>query len=110
MIPEWDAASNTWTIKLEGTGFTGTTATSELNIIGKKQEPIAIGNTFASFRVTDVFFGKAQYVNMYFDSGTPGPASYRALSDTGVQLTPKFVGVRNSNVGSAGGSTIILNV
>jgi hypothetical protein len=33
--PEWDAATNTWTIKLSGTGFTGTAETSELTALGK---------------------------------------------------------------------------
>jgi hypothetical protein len=28
--PEWDASTNTWTIKLSGSGFTGDTTTSEL--------------------------------------------------------------------------------
>lgn len=32
--PEWDAASNTWTIKLSGTGFTGDITTSELTTFG----------------------------------------------------------------------------
>lgn len=43
MIPEWDAASNAWTIKLTGTAFSGTTQTSELSALGLVQEPVAIG-------------------------------------------------------------------
>jgi hypothetical protein len=32
--PEWDAATNTWTIKLTGTGFTGSASTTELTTFG----------------------------------------------------------------------------
>jgi hypothetical protein len=46
---------------------------------------------------------------MYFDIGIPGPAGYKALAATGVQLTPKYVGLL-TNTGSPGGSTIVLNV
>ena len=44
---------------------------------------------------------------MYFDVGIP--AGDRTLLDTGVVLTPKFVGI-STNEGSPGGSLIILNV
>lgn len=44
---------------------------------------------------------------MYFDVGLP--AGDRTILDTGVVLTPKFVGI-STNEGSPGGSVIILNV
>lgn len=44
---------------------------------------------------------------MYFDVGIP--AGDRTILDTGVLLTPKFVGI-STNAGSPGGSVIILNV
>ena len=34
IVPEWDSATNTWTIKLTGTGFTGDVTTSELVAFG----------------------------------------------------------------------------
>ena len=46
---------------------------------------------------------------MYFDVGVPGPADFKNMSATGVQLTPKFVGLLTKS-GSPGGSTIVLNV
>jgi hypothetical protein len=59
--------------------------------------------------VTDVIFGNAQNMNLYFDVGTPGPAGFKNMSAAGVQLTPKFVGLL-TKTGSPGGSTIVLNV
>lgn len=109
MVPEWDAASNSWTIKVSGTGFTGDVSTTELSVLGKKQTTVAVGTTYAVFRVDDVFFGKAANINLYFDVGTPGPADFKNMSATGVELTPKFVGLLTKS-GSPGGSTIVLNV
>ena len=109
LTPEWDQPSMTWTIKLQGTGFTGDTTTSELSVLGDIQKPVAVLSTVAVFRVTDVYFGKVANINMYFDVGTPGPATFRSLAATGVQLTPKFVGLLTKS-GSPGGSTIVLNV
>ena len=80
MVPEWDTASNTWTIKLSGTGFSGDTTNSELSVLGKVQKPVALLSTVAVFRVTDVFFGKVENIKMYFDIGTPGPSTFRKLA------------------------------
>jgi hypothetical protein len=100
---------NTWTIKFQGTGFTGTPETSELSILGKVQKPVAVLSTVAVFRVTDAWFGNATNLQLYFDIGSPGPADFRNKSATGVVLTPKFVGLL-TKTGSPGGSTIVLNV
>lgn len=109
LAPEWDASSNTWTVKVSGTGFTGDTSTSELSILGKVQKPVAVLSSVAVFRVTDVWFGNATNMNLYFDIGTPGPAGWKNMSAAGVLLTPKFVGLL-TKTGSPGGSTIVLNV
>lgn len=109
MAPEWDTATNTWTVKLTGTAFTGDASSSELNVLGKVQTPIAVLSTVATFQVTDVYFGKMTNINMYFDIGVPGPAGWNNMSATGVELTPKFVGLL-TKTGSPGGSTIVLNV
>jgi len=84
LTPEWDQPSMTWTIKLQGTGFTGDQSTSELSILGKVQKPVAVLSTVAVFRVTDVYFGNATNINMYFDVGAPGPATFRTMAATGV--------------------------
>jgi hypothetical protein len=109
ITPEWDIPSSTWTIKLSGTDFTGDTSTSELSVLGKVQKPVAVLSTVAVFRVTDVDFGKVANINMYFDVGAPGPSGFKAMAATGVQLTPKFVGLL-TKTGSPGGSTVVLNV
>lgn len=48
-------------------------------------------------------------MELYFDSGKPGPATFNNMSIKGVELTPKFVGLL-TKTGSPGGSTIVLNV
>jgi hypothetical protein len=92
MVPEWDASTNTWTIKLTGTGFTGDISTSELKTFGNKiQPPVAVLSSVAVFRVTDVQFQNVTNVKMYFDVGLP--AGNKTIFNRGVMLTPKFVGV-----------------
>jgi len=40
--PEWDIQNSVWTIKVSGTGFTGTSETTELNINGVVQKTTAV--------------------------------------------------------------------
>lgn len=47
MTPEWDTASNTWSIKLLGTGFTGALDSVELSVLGKVQTPEVVSSTLA---------------------------------------------------------------
>jgi hypothetical protein len=63
--------------------------------------------TAAVFRVTDVWYGNITNIRMYFNVGLP--AGNMTMFNTGVLLTPKFVGLL-INVGSPGGSKIVLNV
>lgn len=41
-------------------------------------------STVATFKVTDVYFGKVENIKMYFDVGAPGPAGFRNMSASGV--------------------------
>lgn len=47
MTPEWDVASNTWSIKLLGTAFTGALDSVELSVLGKVQTPEVVSSTLA---------------------------------------------------------------
>jgi hypothetical protein len=47
--PEWNAASNSWTIKIKGTAFTGDASTSALTVGGVEQPPVAVLSSTAVF-------------------------------------------------------------
>ena len=78
-----------------------------LKASGIVQPPMVVVSSTAQFKVTNVPSKNVKNVKMYFDIGIPG--GNRTLLDNGVTLEPKFVGI-SSNIGSKGGSTIVLNV
>ena len=104
---EWDSASSAWTVKLSGTGFTGNATTSMLSVAGIEQPAVAVLPSTAVFKITNALNAKLTGIRLFLDLGIPD--GDRAMLDTGVELTPKLVGI-SSNKGSLGGSAIVFNV
>jgi hypothetical protein len=88
-----------------GTGFTGDTSTTELNVNGRPQTTISVTATQAVFRVTNITGWTLHNINIYFDVGFPTnfDSIVRARNLT---LSPRLVSV-SPNAGSIGGSLLI---
>lgn len=71
VIKEYDTTSNKWIVKIAGTGFTGTSATTEFIVHGRPQvikSQTATELVVEVSNVTDLAFGTPE---LYFDVGTP---------------------------------------
>jgi len=71
MVTEWDETNLYWTVVVTGTGFTGTPATTELNVAGRPQTTVSVTSTKAIFRVSDISGWTLSNMNVYFDVGLP---------------------------------------
>jgi hypothetical protein len=71
MTTQWDSTNKYWTVVVNGTGFTGTTDTTELNVNGRKQTTISLNATQAVFKIVDIDGWTLSNINLYFDVGLP---------------------------------------
>jgi hypothetical protein len=71
MTTEWDDSNQYWTVVVNGTGFTGTPETTELNVNGKVQTTTLVNDTTAIFRINNITGWVLANMNVYFDSGLP---------------------------------------
>jgi len=101
----WDETNKYWTVEVTGTGMTGTPATTELNVNGRKQETISVTATKTVFKITDIDGFVLKNMNVYFDVGLPKGYDTVVKGKT-LTLSPKLVSV-NPNYGSVGGALIV---
>lgn len=105
MYSEWDATNNYWTVVVNGTGFTGTTATTELNVNRRPQTTLSVNSSHAVFKVSDISGWTLYNINLFFDVGFP--AGYdTVIKGKNLTLSPRLVSV-SPNAGSIGGSLLI---
>lgn len=105
---QWDSSSQYWTVVVTGTGFTGTTDTTELNVNGRAQTTISLSSTEAVFRIADIQGWTLSNVNVYFDVGLPKGHNTVVQGRTW-NLEPKVTSI-SPNAGSVGGSLLIVQV
>jgi len=108
MTTEWDSANSYWTVVVNGTGFTGTTDTTELHVNGRKQTTVSLNGTQAVFRIVDIDGWTLSNINLYFDVGLPQGYD-TVIEGKTFTLGPKMTSI-TSNAGSLGGSIIIAQV
>lgn len=105
---QWDSRNNYWTVVVTGTGFTGTTDTTELNVKGRVQTTISVSATQAVFRVVDIQGWTLSNINVYFDVGFP-KGHDTVIAGKTFTLEPKLTSI-SPNTGSLGGSLLIAQV
>lgn len=108
MVTEWDETNLYWTVVVTGTGFTGTPATTELNVAGRPQTTVSVTSTKAIFRVSDINGWTLSNMNVYFDVGLPKGFD-TVVRGKSFELSPRLISV-TPNVGSIGGSVLVARV
>jgi len=101
---EYSNSSNVWTLKVIGTGFTGTTGSVELTVNGAPQTTSSISQTEAAFAISDVTSSTLSGMAVFFDVGLP-EGHHSVVANSTLTLTPKLVSISPSS-GSSGGSVI----
>lgn len=104
MVSAWDETNHYWTVVVTGTGFTGTAATTELNVNGRPQTTLSVDSTRAVFRVTNITSWTLYNINIYFDLGFPKGYD-TVVRARNLTLSPRLVSV-SPNTGSTGGSLL----
>jgi hypothetical protein len=102
----WDTASQKWQVIINGTGFTGSAATTVLLVNGVQQTTVSQDNSanYTIFEITDIAGTTLQNMKVYFDVGTP--AGHDTIIDgASLELQPKLISL-SIQEGSAGGSLI----
>lgn len=104
MTAVWDETNLYWTVVVNGTGMTGTPATTELNVNGRPQETLSVTPNQTIFKVTDIEGWVLSNINLYYDVGYPRGYDTVIKGKT-LTLGPKLVSV-SPNDGSVAGSML----
>jgi hypothetical protein len=104
MTAVWDETNLYWTVVLNGTGMTGTPATTELNVNGRPQETISVSANETVFKVIDIEGWVLHNINVYFDIGLPKGFD-TVIKGKNLTLSPRLVEV-SPNDGSVAGSML----
>jgi hypothetical protein len=87
---QWDATSQKYQVVVTGTGFTGTTDTTELFVKGLKQTTVSIDSSQAIFEVSSITGYTLSNMTLYFDVGTP--KGHDTVIETATfELVPKLI-------------------
>jgi hypothetical protein len=98
----FDNSTLSWTVKVEGTDFTGTTSDVSLEIDNVAQTTTSVSTTEAIFTITNVSSQALTNNMLYFDVGLPQNHSLVAAQ---LDITPRLVSI-TPNTGSIGGTVI----
>ena len=105
-VLSFDETTNQWDIIVNGTDFTGDTATVELFLEGVKQTTKSVSATEAVFTIVNITSQTINTQVLYFDVGIPADHSN---IESALELTPRLVSVTPSS-GSVGGTLITVTV
>lgn len=105
---EYSNSSNVWTVKVTGTGFTGTPNSVELTVNGVAQTTSAVSSTEAIFAISNVTSSTLSGMAVFFDVGLP-EGHHSIVADSTLTLTPRLVSISPAS-GSPGGSVITATV